>query len=431
MLNPSFSFFPYVQGNAVSHTTIHRRCFESPRALAFATGLSVTVAIIAGCRPNASGAEGPPPPPEVDVAKPLELTLAEWDEYTGRIAAVESVEVRARVSGYLQTIHFTAGQLVRQGDILFTIDPAPFEAEVERAEAELAAAKAQAELAAFDLGRVEELGSRGQSSDKEYRDYVFADRSAKAAVARAEASLRAQRLDLSWSKVTAPISGRISREQVTVGNLISGGSVGATLLTTIVKIDPVHCYFDVSEQDYLKYTRMNLSGERRTSRETPNPVRVALTDETEFIHEGHMDFVENVIDRATGTLRGRALLRNPSDLLLPGLFVRLRLIGSGLRPTILLPDQAISADQARRIVFVVDEQGIVSARQVEPGRLMHGLRQIRSGLTAADRVVVNGVQRVAPGTRVSPREVVIPAPPDERTAAATTSSPAPEAADAP
>lgn len=346
--------------------------------------------------------------PEVNVAHPVVRESVEWDEYTGRLAAVETVEVRARVNGYLEQIHFKAGQIVKKGDLLFTIDPRPFEADLERTNADAQRAQAELEHAEYDLHRVEQLKKDLATAEKEYRDVLFAERKARSDVDLAKSEQRIAGLNLEWSRVVAPISGRISRELVTVGNLIHDGSTAGTLLTTIVSLDPIHCYFDADEQAYLKYARMSRSGERVSSRERANPVQVALFDEDEFTHHGHMDFVDNTIDPLTGTIRGRAVLPNPDDILLPGLFVRVRLIGSGVRPMVFVPDAAIATDQTTRLVFVVDDKNVVHQRPVGVGRLQNGLRRITSGLDGKEMIVVNGVQRVHPNVPIKPNPVDIP-----------------------
>lgn len=374
--------------------------------------LAVTLSgICASCKKPGPPTTAPPQaPPEVEVARPLVREVAEWDEYTGRLAAVDTVEVRARVGGFLDKVHFRAGQIVKADDVLFTIDPRPFQAELERAEAAVLGAEAVVNDAAAKFARQEDLRTREIAAEDEYRDALYADRKAKADLELARAERRLAELNLDWTSVKAPISGRIGRELVDVGNLVSGGSIGATLLTTIVSLDPIHCYFDADEKAFLKYSRMNLSGERPSSRDTANPVCVALFDETEFSHTGKMDFVDNSLDLQTGTMRGRALLDNPTGLLTPGMFVRLRLLGAAARPTVFVPDAAIGADQVNRVVFVVDDQNKISVRRVELGPLQDGLRIIRAGLDGSERIVVSGVQRARPGAPVTPIETDIAGP---------------------
>ena len=345
-----------------------------------------------------------PPPPEVDVAKPIVGQITEWDEFTGRLAAIDTVEVRPRVSGYLESVHFREGQLVKKGDLLFVIDPRPFRALLAAAEADVQGARTRLELARAEAERAAPLTRTGAVSAEEFDRRNKARVGAQATLDAAQARLDQARLDVEFTEVRAPISGRTSNYVMTVGNLVSGGaSAPSTLLTTIVSLDPIHCYIDASEQDYLKYTRLAASGNRPSSRDVANPVRVSLADEDDFRHEGTMDFVDNRIDPLTGTIRGRALLKNPDGLLVPGMFVRLRLIGESRPSAVRIPDEAIGADQSNRVVYVVDDQNIVALRTVTTGRLIDGMRVIRSGLDGSESVVVRGLQRVRPGSAVTPR----------------------------
>jgi RND family efflux transporter MFP subunit len=362
----------------------------------------------------------PTPPPEVDIAKPIVREITEWDEYTGRLAAIDTVEVRPRVSGYLDSVHFREGQIVKQGDLLFVIDPRPFRAVLAAAEADVRGAQTRLERARNDARRAENLVPGGAVSAEEFDRRSKTAAEAQNSLDAAKARLDQAKLDVEFTEVRAPIAGRTSNYVVTVGNLISGGSSGgggqSTLLTTIVSLNPIHCYIDASDQDYLKYTRLAASGSRPSSRDVANPVRVALPDETDFRHEGTMDFVDNRIDPLTGTIRGRAVLNNPDGLLVPGQFVRLRLIGETKPGAVLVPDEAIGTDQSNRIVYVVDDDNTVTLRTVTTGRLIDGLRVIRSGIDGSEKIVVRGLQRVRPGASVTPHMI------DLETA---TSSPAP------
>ncbi len=352
-------------------------------------------------------------PPPVSVSKPLKKEIQEWDEYTGRFAATQSVEVRARVSGYLNEIAFKDGQLVRRGDRLFVIDPRPFQAALDAANANRAAAQARLDLANAELKRAQDLRARGNVSQAEVDSRQATVRQAAAAISAADAEIAKARLDLEFATVTSPIDGRISRPLVTTGNLVSGGAgQQGTLLSTIVSLDPIHFYFDVDEQAYLRYTRLAAAGDRPSSRDTPNPVELQTADETGFPHKGRMDFVDNQIDRSTGTLRGRAIFPNPpigkdpgQVLFTPGQFAKIRLLGSGKYEALLLPDSAIGADQATRIVFAVAEDGTVLPKPVTLGPLVDGMRVIRTGLGPEDRVIVNGLMRARPGSKVTPQEV--------------------------
>ena len=341
---------------------------------------------------------------QVTVRQPIVREVVEWDEYTGRIEAMEFVEVRARVNGYLQSVHFKDGALVKKGALLFVIDPRPYQAEVARAQAELALAQARYERTRKDFVRAQKLLQSRAISEEEIDTRAAEQNQAREAVQAARAAVDAVQLNVEFTQVKAPISGRISRNLVTEGNLINGGSAQATLLTTIVSLDPIYCYFDADERAYLKYVRLAQDGQRPSSREVQNPVALALTDETGFPHQGYIDFVDNRLDPNTGTMTGRAVIANPNLTLVPGLFARLRLQGSGKYAALLLPDEAVGSDQSQRFVLVVNDQDTVEYRKVEPGPLIDGLRVIRDGLQAADWVVVNGLQRIAPGARVTPQK---------------------------
>ena len=369
-----------------------------------ASGILMSLAL-AGCNPgeDETAAQAPPPPP-VTVSPPLQQSIVEWDEYVGRFQAVDHVDVRARVSGYLQSIDFEDGDLVDEGEVLFVIDPRPFHIAVEQARATLEQAETRLTLAEQELERAQPLLARGNISQSAFDERVQEQQEGQASVRLAEANLNAALLDLEFTNVRAPISGRVSRNLVSVGNLVTGSSVNATALTTIVSIDPIHFYFDVSEADHLKYIRLARSGDRPSSRENPNPVELALMDEDEFTHEGRMDFVDNVIDFDSGTVTGRAILPNPDQVFVPGMFARVRLIGSGRYDALLVPETAIGTDQSRRFVYVVDADNIAHLRAVELGPLLDELRVIRDGLAPDDLVIINGVQRARPGAPVTPEQ---------------------------
>lgn len=345
----------------------------------------------------------------VTVAAAIERQIVDWDEFAGRIEARESVEIRPRVSGYLQSVHFDEGSEVRRGDLLFVIDPRPYEADLARAEAELQRARAAARLAEDDAERAAKLLETRAISREEYDRRGAEREQTAAAVAAAEAAARAARLNLQYTRVTAPISGRVGRAEVTPGNLVGPGADGGTLLTTLVAIDSVYVYFEGDEQVYLKYTGMALRGERPSSRDAANPVRVGLANERGYPHAGRMDFVDNRLDPATGTIRARAILDNPRRLFTPGLYARVQLLGSGRRNAVLIDDRAVGTDQDKRFVFVVDGSNTVSYRPVRLGRLVDGLRVVESGLRPGETIVVNGVQRVRPGVVVAPELVAMDA----------------------
>ncbi|MDJ0949386.1 MAG: efflux RND transporter periplasmic adaptor subunit [Alphaproteobacteria bacterium] len=366
-------------------------------ASAFAAILGL---LLAGCDDTPT-AQATPAPPPVTVAQPVQKSIIEWDEYTGRFSAVESVNVRARVSGYLSSVHFREGEIVKKGDLLIVIDPRPFEIALGQAQAELLEAKAQLDLETRELERARPLLQRKTMSREVFDERLQSQIAAQAALQVAESRVQAAQLNLEYTEIRAPVTGRISNRMVTVGNLISGGSADATLLTTIVSLDPIHFYFDADERAYLKYVRLSKSGQRPSSRDTHNPVYLALADETEFAHRGHMDFVDNQVDFGTGTIRGRAIFQNSDLLFVPGLFARMRLQGSGEYQATLLPDRVIGTDQSRKFVYVVDKEGTVAARPVTLGPIIDGLRVIRTGLQPDDWVIINGIQRARTGGKVA------------------------------
>lgn len=348
---------------------------------------------------------GPPPPPEVSVAEIVAREITEWDEYTGHLEAKDTVEIRPQVSGVLQRVAFTEGKEIRKGDLLFQIDPRPFQAEFDRATAEAEKSRTAAELAAAELARAEQLFGTHVISKEMYEQRAAASRSAAAAVRGTDAAVEAARLNLSYTRITSPIDGRIGRAEVTPGNLVNGEGGSATLLATVVSLQPMYAYFEAAEQDYLKYIELARSGERPLSRDARNPVFMAVGNETEFKHEGYMDFVDNRVRQGTGTLQGRAVFPNPDRYLTPGMFVRVRLIGSGKYQGLLINDRAIATDQDRRYVLVVSEGGMLEYRAVVTGPVVEGLRVVRQGLQQGERIVVNGLQRVRPGMQISPKVV--------------------------
>ncbi len=377
----------------------------------FLAFLLVVANLLIGCDSKPAASSSPPPPPPVTVARPLQKVITEWDEYTGRFSAVASVEVRARVSGFINSVHFKDGQLIKQGDLLFVIDPRPYKLAVEQSTAEVARAKARLDIATLDVERAAPLVRSQTLTEREFDTRRSTQRDTAAQVASAEASLKQAQLNLEWTEVRAPISGRISDTRVDAGNLISGGQAGATLLTVIVSIDPIRFVFDGSEADFLRYSQLAATGARPLSRDVQNPVSVRLADESEYKHHGRMDFVDNVLNPRTGTIRGRAVFENKDGLLTPGFFGRLRLFG-GEHEALLVPDSAIASDQSRKIVFTVADDGTVGTKLVELGPIVEGLRVIRSGLAPADRIVIDGLQRARPGQKVTPEpgEIVPTAP---------------------
>jgi multidrug efflux system membrane fusion protein len=351
------------------------------------------VAVATGCT-RTSAQQAAPPPPQVTVASVIERNVTEWDEFTGRLQAVDSVEVRPRVSGLISAVRFDEGAMVHRGDLLFQIDARPFQAEVDRLRAELARAKATAQRGDSELQRAERLRNENAISREELdRRSAFAQESA-AQTAAVEASLRSAELNLEFTQVTSPIDGRVGRAIVTEGNLVSSGPGEATLLTTVVSLDPVYAYFDADEQIFL----------RRGVRLKPDTtaVRMALANEDGFPRTGHMDFLDNQLDGTRGTIRGRAVFRNSDRQLTPGLFVRLRLAGTAAYKGLLIQDRAVGTDLSKKFVYVVGPKNEVEYRAVTLGPIVDGLRVVRSGLEAGESVIVNGLQRVRPGAQVTP-----------------------------
>jgi membrane fusion protein, multidrug efflux system len=364
--------------------------------------LMVLLAVtLSGCgdKPPAQAAAGPPP---VTVAQPTKRTVTDWDEFTGRFEAVEEVQVRARVGGFVNSVEFRDGAIVRAGDLLYVIDSRPFEAVAEQADGQLSDARAKAELAKRELDRALTLVQTSAVSESIVDQRRQTLQAAHAAEMQAEGALKAANLNIEFTHVLAPMAGRVSRHLVSVGNLVQGSEGNATLLTSIVTLDPIYIYFDVDEATYLKNNKLWFEGRRPSSRDTPNPVQVTLTGETKPSHDGKMDFLDNRLDVSTGTLRSRAVIPNKDFSILPGQFGRVRLIGSSPYEALLLPDTAIATDQSRKIVFVVKDDDTVEAKPVTLGPLDEGLRVIREGLKAEDRVIVDGIQRARVGAKVMP-----------------------------
>jgi RND family efflux transporter MFP subunit len=345
-----------------------------------------------------------PPAPAVTVSAPLRHEVTEWDEFTGQFAAMESVEIRARVSGYLTEIDFQDGQLVKKGDLLLVIDPRPFENALANARAQQAQAQARLDLANRQVARSSELRQRDFASQSTLDERTEEMRQAAGALDAAKAAVKDAELNLEFTRITAPMSGRIGRHEVSVGNLVTGGSGGATtLLTTIVSLDPIHFYFDMSEADYLAYQRAAASGKLRSTRDGKVAVYARLTDEKDWPREGLLDFVDNQVDRGAGTIRARAVFSNPDFFVTPGQFGRIRIPGSEPYEALLVPDAAIVTDQSRKIVMTVGTDGTVVPKPVRPGPLYDGLRIIRGGLAPEDRLVIDGIMRARPGAKVTPQ----------------------------
>ncbi len=343
-----------------------------------------------------------PAGPMVGVAQPTVRSITEWDEYTGRFEAVHNVEIRARVSGYLTEIAFTGGDIVQKGDLLFRIDPRPFEAELASAQAALASAEAALENARSEATRGQSLLERRAISQEEADRRVRVLRQAEAQRESARADVSRAALNLEFTEVRAPVTGRISDDFVSEGNLIVGGAAGGTLLSTVVSLDPIHFEFTASEADYLKYLRLARDGSRESGRDVAHPVRIKLMDEESFDHDGFLSFVDNQIDRSTGTMRGRATLPNPDGVLSPGMFGRLQLVASGEYSAVMIPDAAVQTDQGQKFVWTTGEGDTAHRQPVELGPIVDGLRIVRQGLESTDQVIVSGTQFVQPNAPVVP-----------------------------
>jgi RND family efflux transporter MFP subunit len=362
---------------------------------------------LGGCGKSGGGAQSAPPPPQVSVAQVLEKRVKEWDEFTGRLQAVESVEIRPRVSGYIDKVAFTEGGQVKRGDLLFVIDPRPYQAEYGHAAADVKRNQTAFELARIELARVQRLKDSGAVSQEELDERKSTLAQAEANVAGSQSALETASLNLGFTRVTSPIAGRVSRAEVTRGNLVTGGNNGGTLLTSVVSMDPIYIYFDGDEQSYLRYTKMARSGERPSSRDAANPVQIGLANEEGFPHAGTMDFVDNQLNPQTGTIRARAVLANKDGQFTPGLFARVQLLGSGEFDAILIEDRAVNTDQSEKYVLLLGADDKVEYRKVKLGRVIDGLRVVHEGLKAGDVIVVNGAQRVHPGITVTPQRVIM------------------------
>ncbi|MEG3192483.1 efflux RND transporter periplasmic adaptor subunit [Lysobacter sp. D1-1-M9] len=388
----------------MTHIAFPPRSIGHP-LLALAAGVSIALAI-AGCGSQAATNEAMPPP-QVSVAPVLSKQVRQWDDFTGRVAAVETVELRPRVSGYVERVAYTEGQLVGKGDLLFVIDQRRYQAELDRALAELERARSEARLAETQHARAQALIEAKAISREEFETRRAATAQGHAMVRAAEAAVASARLDLQFTQVRSPISGRAGRALVTAGNL---AQADATLLTTVVSLDPVHVYFETDEQTYLRYNALARGGERARSE---NAVRVGLANEDGHPHAGTIDFIDNQADAGTGTVRARAVLPNPDGVLTPGLFARVQLEGRHAAEALLVDDKAVLTDQDRKYVYVLGPDDTAVRKDVDLGRSVEGLRVVRAGLNEHDRVVVHGVQKVFfPGMPVAPTTIAMgdPAP---------------------
>ena len=365
--------------------------------------LALAVALLVAGDLHVSVQAADAPPLSVTVANPISKHITTWDEFSGRFVAVKSVEVRPRVSGFIDKVNFIDGATVKQGDLLFTIDQRPFVIAVDGAKAEVARAEAQVKVTAADVERAKPLVGTNAISGRDYDQRAANLSVAQAQLQIAKAAEKAAQLNLEWTEVKAPIDGRISDKKVNEGNLVNGGSGSTTLMATIVSLDPIQFLFEASESDYLRYTRASLSGARQSSREVRNPVRIRLADETDWTHVGKMDFVDNQLDVRTGTIRARALIDNKELLFSPGVFGRIQLF-AGEVDAILIPDRAVISDQTRKIVFAVGADDVVVPKPVVLGPIHEGMRVVLSGLDAHDRIIVDGIANpaVRPGVKVKP-----------------------------
>jgi RND family efflux transporter MFP subunit len=370
------------------------------RGLALGSG-ALFSALLAGCG-NAPPAA--PAPPLVSVGYPLQRNVVDWDDYVGRFEAIQDVEIRPRVSGQIVRIGFRDGLKVGKGQFLFQIDPRPYAAALAEARANEARAAATLANARAELARAQALLGDGFVSRADYDQKLAAQRIALAALDAGHAAVRQRALDLQFTTVRSPISGQVSDKRVSLGDNVTANQ---TLLTRVVTIDPIWFSFDGAESFYLKYVRLEQTGERRSSRYAPNPIEIQLADEPDYRWHGRMEFVDNAIDTGSGTIRAHAVVANPDGLLVPGLFGRARLLGSGTYHALLIPDEAIVTDQTRRLVYVLGKDGKVGTRNVETGPLVEGLRVVKSGLKPSDEVVLDGLARLQSGPSVRAKLIAI------------------------
>jgi membrane fusion protein, multidrug efflux system len=376
--------------------------FSRANAVAIASVLGMLS--LTGCGDGQTQQQSAPPPPAVTVSYPVKRTIVDHDEYVGRFVAIDSVEVRARVSGYLEKIHFTDGQLVKQGDLLFTIDRRPFQNTLDQARANLALARANLAYAESDHVRGQQLVRDKTITEQTFEQRQQAKRTAEASVTANEALVRQSELDLAFTELRAPVAGRIGDRRVSPGNLVTGGLAGNTsLLATIVSTDPIRFEFTFDEASYLRYERLTTLNRDPTGKGGSAEVMLKLIDESEFTHRGQMDFIDNVIDKSSGTIRGRAVFANRNGLLTPGMFARVQIPGSQPYEALLIPDAAIGSEQARKFVLVVRPDDTVIQKYVTLGQLIDAERVIKDGLSSDERVIVAGLMRAKPGQKVTPQ----------------------------
>ncbi|GAD61782.1 multidrug efflux RND transporter periplasmic adaptor subunit MexE [Aquipseudomonas alcaligenes] len=362
--------------------------------------LAITTALVLSACGKGEEASQQMPAAKVSVAEVIEQPINEWDEFTGRLEAPESVEVRPRVSGYIDKVAFDEGSLVKKGDLLFQIDPRPFQAEVKRLQAQLQQARASQTRAANEARRGERLRQSNAISAELADARASAATEAQAAVAATQAELDNALLNLSFTRITSPIDGRVSRAEITEGNLVGAGQ---SLLTTVVSTDKVYAYFDADERVFLKY--IELARQAGSDARGASPVYLGLSSEAGHPHEGQLDFLDNQVNPRTGTIRGRAVFDNRDGRFTPGLYARLKLVGSGTYPAALIKDEAVGTDLGKKFVLVLDKDNAVQYRAIELGPKLEGLRIVRQGLSKGEKIVVNGLQRAMPGATVDPQAV--------------------------
>jgi RND family efflux transporter MFP subunit len=355
-----------------------------------------------GCKKAAAPAQGPLP---VNVVTVIEKEVNEWDEFTGRLEAVESVEIRPRVSGYITEVHIEAGAVIKKGDLLYVIDPRPYQADFDRAAAEFERMQAQLKLAQIELDRAKELRTKNTISASEFDQKAATYQGASAAAASAEAAKNSAALNLEFTQIKSPIDGRVSDARITLGNLVQPGAGAESVLTTVVSVDPIYAKVDADENAILKYVKLSEEGKRVSARTAKIPAFVELGNETDFPHEGYIDFVDNRLDPGTGTVRARAVLKNWNpNLITPGFFVRVRVAGATSYRAALIPDKVVSSQQGVKYVFVVKEDNTLERRTIETGTMFEGKRIVKSGLKDGEKVVSTRLQLIQPGMPVKPVE---------------------------
>jgi len=406
------------QSSGASGTSRSRRTW-----IIAASGVAILATIAAGRAITGHGSPQPsaPPAPQVTVAAAIGRPVTDWDEFTGHLESVDMVDVRPRVSGYVERVAFTEGAMVHKGDVLFVIDQRPYEADVDKAKADLAQAETRRTLAQSEVARAQHLLAAQAISRQDFDTRTSASAEGDAAVQAAQAELTTAQLNLEWTTVRAPISGRVGRALVTPGNLVQAGAANATPLTSVVSLDPIYVYFDGDEQTYLKDLGLASESGTRAAQQisAKRTVYMGLADESGYPHEGHIDFVDNTLDPVAGTIRARAVFANHDHRLTPGLFARIKLVGSRSYQATLIRDDAVGTDQDRKFVFVLKPDSSVDYRAITLGPMDDGLRVVKQGLTPGDRVVVNGLQRVRPGIKVNPTIVPMTPPSDSQPAIAS------------